>query len=128
MKIAPTVVTYTSMARPYAQKGNWRRVEALRDQMEKQGVKGNSFFLCGLLSAYANACPRESGRAECEFKRAVRCGVKVDDYVITALERATGRDTAVALTAGLPYMPPPSSVSRPQGRATAGPGRHARGR
>merc|ERR1719460_3193669 len=90
--IAPTVVTYTSLARPCAQKGDWRRVEALRDQMEKQGVKSNAFFLCGLLTAYANASPKECDKAEREFKRAVRNGVKVDDYVITALERATGQN------------------------------------
>merc|ERR1719454_469354 len=129
MKITPTIVTYTSLARPCAQKGDWRRVEALRDQMEKQGVKCNAFFLCGLLTAYANATPKECDQAEREFKRAVRDGVKVDDYVMSALERATGRNTAAALASSLPYTPLSSSVAQPSGRAVGGTARQAwRGR
>merc|ERR1719375_876404 len=120
-KITPTIVTYTSLARPYAQKGNWKRVEALRDQMEEQGVRSNAFFLCGLLTAYANASPKECDKAEREFKRVVQNGVKVDDYVITALERATGRDAAAALASDLPYVL--------SGRAVGGsPVRQANGR
>merc|ERR1719313_2622361 len=117
MSITPTIVTFTSLARPYAQKGNWKRVQALRDKM---GIKSNAFFLCGLLTAYANATPKESDQAEREFKRAVRDGVKVDDYVISALERATGRSTAAALAAGLPYTPLSSSAVQPSGRAVRG--------
>merc|ERR1719478_125208 len=90
--IAPSVVTYTALARPYAQRGNWERVEALKDLMTQHGVRMNAFFLCGLLTAYANASPKERSRAEAEFRRALWSGVQVDGYVLTALEHAMGRD------------------------------------
>merc|ERR1719482_1494717 len=99
MSITPTVVTYTSLARPHAKQGNWRKVEVLKEQMTKRGIKPNAFFLCSLLTAYANASPRENARAEREFTDAVSCGVIVDSYVVSALQRAVGRDVAARLTA-----------------------------
>jgi len=98
MGITPTIVTYTSLARPHAKQGDWRRVEALKEQMARHGVKPNAFFLCGLLTAYANASPKESARAEREFTQTVNCGIDVDSYVVSALERAVGRDVAARLT------------------------------
>merc|ERR1719231_827995 len=96
--IAPTIVTYTSLARPYAKQGNWVHVESLKEQMARHGVKPNAFFLCSLLTAYANASPKEGARAERAFIQAVSCGVAVDSYVVSSLQRAVGRDVAARLS------------------------------
>merc|ERR1719506_3010138 len=81
LRISPNIVIFTSMARPYAQRGDWRQVESLKRELEEEGLRVSNYFLCVLLTSYAKASPRESARAEREF----RCAV--------------GREKATALTA-----------------------------
>jgi pentatricopeptide repeat domain-containing protein 1 len=89
--IAPNVVSYASLARPYAHKGDWEAVERLAQTMKSEGLEMNEYFLYAQLLAYATAQPRQSARAEQTLREAVRSGIKVNKFVVTAAVRAMGR-------------------------------------
>merc|ERR1711964_634203 len=87
--IAPSIVTFTSLSKPYVRAGDWIRMERMMQELEEYRVPVNEFFLCNILSAYANAKPHpEAQRADAAFRRAVANGLSVDDYVLNALARA----------------------------------------
>merc|ERR1719265_2307317 len=87
--VTPTIVTLTSLSKAHARLGNWKRIEAIKDELHTHGIQMNEYFLCNLLSAYANAKPQpQSERAVKAFRDAVQMGLKPDEYVNTAFTRA----------------------------------------
>merc|ERR1719387_1712452 len=89
--VLPNIVSYASLARPYAHQGNWMRIEELAEKMESEGLIMNEYFLYTLLLAYASARPRQGDRAEATFRKASIKGVKINKFVLTAAARAMGR-------------------------------------
>jgi len=89
--VTPNVVSYASLARPYAHEGNWKEVERIAKVMEAEGLAMNEYFLYALLLAYASGRPRQADRAEAAFRKACKSGVKINKFVLTALARASGR-------------------------------------
>jgi len=91
----PQIYTYSALARPYGHRGDWVMVENIAQEMAGAGVAVNEFFLYAHLLAYAVA--RQGHRAELCFRSALGSGVKVNDYVATALARAVGRSRCTEL-------------------------------
>merc|ERR1719171_1483632 len=80
--VAPTIVTLTSLSKAHARNGNWQRVESIMGQLHIHGLQMNEYFLCNLLSAYANAKPQpQSERAVQQLCKAVQLGLRPDEYV-----------------------------------------------
>merc|ERR1712113_1302018 len=75
--ITPNVVSYASLARPYAHQGNWQEVESLAETMKSEGLAMNEYFLYAMLLAYASAQPRQVQRAEAAFREACLGGIKM---------------------------------------------------
>merc|ERR1740121_3506913 len=99
--LQPHVVAYAALARPYAYRGDWVRVESIATEMRADGVAANEFFVYAQVLACAAARPRQAQRAEEYFRDAVRAGVKVNDHVVGVLARAVGRPQCVKLMAEL---------------------------
>merc|ERR1719456_52686 len=97
--IQPTIVTYASLARPFARKGVWRKVEEIKDQLLEDGLHVNEHFLSIALSAYARARPKQPKRADRIFREAVSSGVVPNEFVLTSLESAIGAQPYAALLA-----------------------------
>merc|ERR1719238_272 len=95
--VKPNVVAYSALARPIARQGDWRRVEELEAEMRNDGLRMNEYFLYALLDAYACAKPKEEERAERAFRRAMKAGVKANDFVRGALCKIMGAPAAHAL-------------------------------
>jgi len=86
------IVVYGALARPFAYRGDWAEVERIRDMMlAEDGIKMNDYFLYTLLLSYSRAKPRESRRAEAEFRRAMEGGIAANDNLIKALSSAVGK-------------------------------------
>merc|ERR1719356_1365956 len=81
--IQPNVVSYASLARPFAHRGDWKTVERLMEEMDKDGLVMNEYFLYATLLAYATAKPREAERAEVAFRRACLAGVELNKHVLS---------------------------------------------
>merc|ERR1719310_124241 len=96
--VRPHVVLYAALARPFAHRGDFKRVEEIAAIMEESGVASNEYFLYAQLLAYSNARPKEGARAEAVFKQAVMRGVAMNDHVLSALGRSIGRARATALS------------------------------
>merc|ERR1719375_1896324 len=95
--VKPTIVTYTSLARPWARLGNFARVEEIQRQLLKRGLSPNEYFLTVLLSAYTKAEPKQPEKAEAALREALKRGVQVNEFVVTSLERCVGHDRFAAL-------------------------------
>ena len=108
--VKPTIVTYTSLARPWARRGDFARVEEIQRQLVKRGLVPNDYFLNVLLSAYTRANPRQKDKAEAAIREAWSRGVEVNEIVVASLERCVGRERYKVLQAelGLCAPKPPS--------------------
>merc|ERR1719160_690347 len=95
--VQPSIVTYTSLARPFARQGNLAAVEDILRMMTEQGVKMNEYFLNVILVACSSSRPRQAKKAEELFRRALSEGVALNEYITTSLEKVLGRERAQAL-------------------------------
>merc|ERR1719326_2487218 len=95
--IRPNIVSYSSLARPFARKGDWATVERLGKQMEADGLRMNEYFLYALLDSYTVSKPRQPARAERAFREAMAKGLEANEHVTMALRRVLGREQARAL-------------------------------
>merc|ERR1719330_926722 len=93
----PHIVAYAALARPYAYRGDWVKVENIAQSMKEDGVTVNEFFLYAQLLSYATARPRQVQRAEACFRSALDAGVKANDHVVGVLARAVGRERCTEL-------------------------------
>jgi len=89
--LKPHIVAYSALARPFAYRGDWVKVESIAQDLAADGITVNEFFLYAQLLSYAVARPRQSERAELCFRSALSVGVKANDHVVGALARAMGR-------------------------------------
>jgi len=128
--VDPNVVTYTSLGKVYAKKGNFKRVEELMVDMLANGFGANEYFMCGLFTAYANAFPPEPARAEQAFRTALEskgcgrsAGFAADEFVLSALTRAVGKDRCHELCNEL-NIPVPRSSRGPRIKAVGSGQRH----
>merc|ERR550537_646207 len=107
--IKPSVVTYTSLAKPLAKKGDFKKVETLLAEMKGHGLAANEYFLCGLMNAYSNAAPSQSSRAEASFREVYAEGrIRPDEFVLGALARAVGQQRCRELCTELELESPSS--------------------
>merc|ERR1719198_2930934 len=74
--VQANIVTYSTLARPFARNGDWGTVERLQAQMEAEGLRMNEYFFYVLLDAYSNAKPKEAARAEQAFRQAMWAGLE----------------------------------------------------
>lgn len=95
--IQPHIVAYAALARPYAYRGDFLEVERIAKEMEKRGIVPNEYFLYAQLLSYATTRPRQTQRAEDNFRQALRHGLKANDHVVGALARAIGRERCTEL-------------------------------
>merc|ERR550537_1428875 len=95
--VQPNSFTYNSAAKPYAARGNYRKVEKLVEDLRRDGLPWDDFCLTSLLYAYSNAKPRQRQRAEEVFQEFAAEGVRMTHTAIQALQRAIGRSEAFAL-------------------------------
>jgi pentatricopeptide repeat protein len=95
--VVPHVVLYAALARPFAHRGNFEKVEEIAKLMDTSGVATNEYFLYAQLLAYGNARPKQCARAEHAFRKALSQGLHINDHVASALGRAVGRPRAAQL-------------------------------
>lgn len=95
--LRPHIVAYAALARPFAYRGDWEQVESIAEDMASMGVSPNEYFLYAQLLSYATTRPRQAGRAEQCFRKAVQSGLKANDHVVGALVRVVGRERTVEL-------------------------------
>jgi len=95
--LKPHIVAYSALAKPFAYKGDWQKVEGFAEDMRRNGIMPNEYFLYAQLVAYASARPRQVQRAEACFLEAAKQGVKLNDHVTSALGRAIGRGRSLQL-------------------------------
>merc|ERR1719379_1891832 len=88
--ITPNIVTYSTLARPFARSGDWWKVEELEAQLRADGLKMNEYFLYTLLDAYCSAEPQQPERAEKAFRHAVQLGVRLNDHIKGKLFKILG--------------------------------------
>merc|ERR1719387_3462695 len=112
--VKPTIVTYTSFARPFARRGMWMEVEQIASSLVEQGLFVNEYFLNVLLSAYAAASPKQAQRAETAFRSACQSGVEPNDYIVSSLEKCLGRNKVAAILQDL-------NMTRPEKDKKPGP-------
>jgi len=86
----PDIVSFTSLATPYASKGDWESVEAVEQELQAKHIAPNDYFLYTLLVAYSKSRPRQKGRATTAFRRYVAAGVTPNKHVARALSHAVG--------------------------------------
>jgi len=99
--LKPHVVAYAALARPYAYRGDWIKVESIAQGMESEGVVTNEYFTYAQLLSYAVARPRQAQRAEAYFRKALQTGINANDHVVGVLARAVGRPHCTELMAEL---------------------------
>lgn len=99
--LKPHVVAYAALARPYAYRGDWIKVESIAQELEADKIAINEYFIYAQLLAYAVARPRQAQRAEVCFRAALKAGVQANDHIVGVLARAVGRPRAVELMAEL---------------------------
>merc|ERR1719388_265379 len=85
--VKPSIVTFTSLSRPFARRGNYQEVENFMREMEAMGLTINEYFVNVLLGAYNNAQPKQTTRAEALMHKMKAKGVGINDYVITSLKK-----------------------------------------
>lgn len=119
----PTIIAFAALARPFAYRGDWVKVESIASTMASEGVRSNEYFLYAQLLSYAVARPRQSERAEERFSEALRMGVLVNDHVVNVLARALGKPRCEQLLADLC---PNRNNARAKLHSNAGSGRGGR--
>merc|ERR1719235_2307408 len=97
--LRPTIVTYTSLARPHSRNGDFQKVEQIYKRMRKDGIRTNEYFLNVQLSAYTHATPPQGDKAEKALREALsqNRGIKLNDYILTSLERCVGEERYAVL-------------------------------
>merc|ERR1719330_2117063 len=119
----PNIIAYAALARPYAYRGDWIKVETIAQSMRADGVAVNEFFLYAQLLSYATSRPRQVERAEACFRSALGIGVQANDHVVGALARVVGRERCAGLMVELCNgRSVPSPPSRQGQEKTARPG------
>merc|ERR1719160_1369039 len=92
-------VPYTMVAQAHAERGNYLEAERILDDMQATNLRMDSQCLKALLSAYANARPRQSQRAEtafCNYLREMKSHT-ISGPALGALRRAVGGKRASAM-------------------------------
>lgn len=112
--VKPNIFTYTSLARPYSRRGDYRRVEEIQEVLISQGIKPNEYFLNVLLSSYAHAVPPQASSAEAALREAHGRGIRLNEYIITSLERCVGEERFISLQAELGLQGTPKPRSEPR--------------
>lgn len=95
--LTPHIVAYAALARPYAYRGDWVKVENIAQTMAADQVENNEYFLYAQILAYGVARPKQPERAEECFRQAIASGMKANDHVAGALCRALGRGRCQAV-------------------------------
>eukprot|EP00747_Dinoflagellata_sp_TGD_P161897 gnl/TRDRNA2_/TRDRNA2_178899_c0_seq1.p1 gnl/TRDRNA2_/TRDRNA2_178899_c0~~gnl/TRDRNA2_/TRDRNA2_178899_c0_seq1.p1 ORF type:complete len:637 (+),score=141.19 gnl/TRDRNA2_/TRDRNA2_178899_c0_seq1:94-2004(+) len=95
--VQPHVVAYAALARPFAHRGDWAKIEELARDMQAAGIASNEYFLYAQIVSYATARPKQPSRAEAAFRRAMEDGMAVNDHITSALVRALGKEQANSL-------------------------------
>merc|ERR1719335_791540 len=112
--VRPTIVTYTSLARPFARRGDFEKVEQIHADALASGVTPNEYFLNVQLSAYTHALPPQPARAEAALREALGRGIKLNEFVVTSLERCVGEARFADLQAELGLGAPKPRPVRPR--------------
>ncbi|CAE8605124.1 unnamed protein product, partial [Polarella glacialis] len=107
--VAQDAATFTTMALLYARRGDFDRVEDLMFEAREAGFPRLEREYSCLLSAYANARPREPKRAERVFRDMVTEGVAPNDRTSRFLGMALGRNGARDLMVELGIPEPQES-------------------
>ena len=95
-----------------AYRGDWIKVESIRQSMVADGVVPNEYFVHAQLLAYAVAQPRQPERAEQSFRDALAGSMVGNDRVVDALARAVSHRRCTELMSDLcdgrdvPSQPP----------------------
>eukprot|EP00931_Biecheleriopsis_adriatica_P001503 TRINITY_DN10186_c0_g1_i1.p1 TRINITY_DN10186_c0_g1~~TRINITY_DN10186_c0_g1_i1.p1 ORF type:complete len:632 (-),score=130.51 TRINITY_DN10186_c0_g1_i1:81-1976(-) len=105
------IIIYSSLARPFAYRGDWQMVEQIAEDMKQDGFEICDYFLYAMLLAYSRAKPRQSERAEAAVIKALDSGLQLNERVFKALSLAVGRQRALEL-AGLYGNSPASALTR----------------
>lgn len=116
--IRPHVVAYSALARPFAYQGKWAEVEQIAEDMKRDGVSPNEYFIYAKLLAYAMSRPRQGRKAEQCFREAVAAGIKPNDHITSALSRAVGRARSMELAQEVLGAEAAHAINR---RSAAGP-------
>merc|ERR1719487_2348748 len=95
--IKANIIAYSCVARAFARVGKWAMVESLQQQLEKEGLQINEYFLYALLDAYGHGKPRQPQRAEAAFRDAMAKGLQANEHVLSTLARVLGRRQALEL-------------------------------
>mmetsp|Transcript_20836 Transcript_20836/g.33197 ORF Transcript_20836/g.33197 Transcript_20836/m.33197 type:complete len:555 (-) Transcript_20836:71-1735(-) len=95
--VRPHIVTYATLARPFAERGDYHKVEQLEQMMVAEGIAVNEYFLYAQLIAYGKARPKQTAKASEAFKRHFARGLRMNDRILLALRRVLGRENANAL-------------------------------
>merc|ERR1719375_1351698 len=53
--VKPHVVAYAALARPFAHRGDWAKIEDFARDMQAAGIASNEYFLYAQLLSYSNA-------------------------------------------------------------------------
>jgi pentatricopeptide repeat protein len=91
------IVIYSSLARPFAYRGDWEIVEGIAESLQADGFQLNDYFLYAMLLAYSRSRPRQNQKAEEAYLKAVRGGLQVNDRIFKVLVQAAGRQRATQL-------------------------------
>jgi len=109
--IRPKAVAFSSLARLFAHRGAWEKVELLLSEMTAAGIAMDDYLLYALLHAYGNAKPQQRERAETATRNAVATGILVNDEKLTAvLSHVLGRSAALAFLCELTELMTPSGA------------------
>jgi len=95
--LKPHVLAYTALARPFAYRGDWIKVETIAQEMAADGIRRNEYFIYAQLVAYGASQPRQAQSAEQCFRNAISDGIPVNDHITSALIRGVGRQRCVEL-------------------------------
>merc|ERR1712046_51708 len=111
-QVSPDAATYATLALPYAKRGDIERVEELMHQSRAAGHVRREREYSRLLSAYANAYPRDHTRAERVFREMIASGIKPNGHIFRFLRLAMGfaRANDLVQDLGFPAMQRPSGL------------------
>merc|ERR1719453_2675570 len=91
----PNSFSYNTVAKPFAARGEYHKVEQLMRDLRMNGLPLDDFCMSSLLNAYGNAKPKQKEHAAaafCEFARAQPAAVSPNS--LAALSRVVGRSSA----------------------------------
>mmetsp|Transcript_100026 Transcript_100026/g.250785 ORF Transcript_100026/g.250785 Transcript_100026/m.250785 type:complete len:581 (+) Transcript_100026:86-1828(+) len=121
--LKPHILAYTALARPFAYRGDWIKVESIAQEMIASGIERNEYFVYAQLVSYSASQPRQGHSAEQCFRSAIAEGIPVNDHIVSALARSVGRPRCAELMKELcggrevPARPRPAQGRKLGGRA-----------